>query len=43
MELPFWEAVTFPETGTLEKALPLIQKIFWQKPDRVVLVMQLPA
>ncbi len=31
MELPFWQAVTLADTGKLEQAFPLFQKIFRRK------------
>jgi uncharacterized Ntn-hydrolase superfamily protein len=43
MELPFWQAVTLADTGKLDQALPLFQKIFSQNPDWAELVMRLPA
>jgi tetratricopeptide (TPR) repeat protein len=43
MELPFWQAVTLADTGKLDQALPLFQKIFRQNPDWAELVMRLPA
>jgi hypothetical protein len=43
MELPFWQAVPLTEPGTLDKALPLFQNIFWQDPDWAELVIRLPA
>lgn len=43
MELPFWQAVTLTDTGKLDLALPLFQKIFKQNPDWAELVMRLPA
>lgn len=43
MELPFWQAVTLADTGKLEQALPLFQKIFSRNPDWAELVMRLPA
>ena len=43
LELPFWQAVTLADTGKLDQAIPLFQKIFMRNPDWAELVMRLPA
>jgi len=43
LELPFWQAVTLADTGKLDQAIPLFQKIFKRNPDWAELVMRLPA
>jgi hypothetical protein len=43
VDLPFLQAFMLAEPGTLDKALPLFQKIFRQDPDWAVLVIRLPA
>lgn len=42
-ELPFWQAVTMAETGNLEQALPLFQKVFHEDPNWAELLRRLPA
>lgn len=41
-EIPFWIAVTLAESGNLEKALPIFQRIFHINPDWAELVNRLP-
>ena len=42
-ELPFWQAVTMAETGNLEQALPIFQRVFHEDPNWVELLRRLPA
>ena len=42
-ELPFWQAVTMAETGNLEQALPIFQKVFHEDPNWAELLRRLPA
>ena len=42
-ELPFWQAVTMAETGNLEQALPLFQRVFHEDPNWAELLRRLPA
>jgi uncharacterized Ntn-hydrolase superfamily protein len=42
-ELPFWQAVTMAETGNLEQALPIFQKVFHENSNWRELLRRLPA
>lgn len=41
-EIPFWVAVTLAESGSLEKALPIFERVFEINPDWAELVKRLP-
>ena len=41
-ELPFWQAVTFADTGRIEEALPIFKKVFQKNKDWAELVRRLP-
>jgi tetratricopeptide (TPR) repeat protein len=42
-EIPFWQAVTLADSGSLDKALPIFRKLFEQNPNWSELVQRLPA
>lgn len=42
-EIPFWQAVTLADSGSLEEALPIFRKVFEQNPNWAELVQRLPA
>ncbi|MDP2965421.1 MAG: DUF1028 domain-containing protein [Pelolinea sp.] len=41
-ELPFWQAVTFADTGRIEEALPIFKKVFQKNKGWAELVRRLP-
>lgn len=42
-EIPFWQAVTLADSGSLEEALPIFNKVFAANPGWAKLVQRLPA
>lgn len=42
-EIPFWQAVTLADSGNLEEALPIFQKVFEHNSKWALLVQRLPA
>jgi uncharacterized Ntn-hydrolase superfamily protein len=42
-ELPFWQAVTLADTGKIDQALPIFQRVFSRNQNWALLVQRLPS
>ena len=42
-ELPFWQAVTMADTGSVKEALPIFAEVFKEDPNWALLLTRLPA